>query len=195
MKRWMLWAVLGGAVGLHAQPAPFDPGKDPGPVIGEFAVGVITGLGGGFWGYTYARNRWGTKVDRYEDPLWRFFSSTASIGGFAIGEAVGSTVGVMVVARYAYGYQYGTFLQDFIRTFGGATLGTILGVFAGASGYDSRSLTLIVSAFVLPTVGAIVGYHWDYFWGQLQSESTTGSGQVQGVRPPTVVVPLLAARF
>lgn len=192
MRRWIL---IGSLIGPSLLPAEaFDPGTNPGPVISEFAVGTIVGLSGGFWGYSYARNRWGRQVERYEDPLWRFFSSTASIGGFAIGEAVGSTIGVMVTARYVYHYQYGTFSQDFIRTFGGATIGTILGVFAGASGYDSRSLTLIVSAFVLPTVGAIVGYHWDYFWNQIQGDQSSGSGQVQG-SAPTVVLPILSARF
>ncbi len=173
----------------------FDPAQDPFPVVTELALGTIVGLSGGFYGYAYARGRWGRGVDRYNDPLWRFFSSTASIGGFAIGEIVGASLGVTLTARYLYGYRYGSFTEDYLRAFGGATVGTLLGAFAGATGYDSRSLTLLVTAFILPATGAIVGYHWNYFRDVLLGENTsTGSGSVQALKAP-LVVPLFAARF
>lgn len=174
----------------------FDPGKDPFPVVTELAIGTIAGLSGGFYGYSYARARWGRGVDRYNDPLWQFFSSTASIGGFAIGEIVGASLGVTVTARFLYDYRYGSFTHDYLQAFGGATVGTILGAFAGATGYDSRSLTLLVTAFVLPATGAIVGYHWDYFQDVIfgSDNSSTGSGSVQNAKAP-IVVPLFSARF
>ncbi len=166
----------------------FDPGNNPGPAIAEFAAGTLTGISGGYMGYSYARGHWASRVEPYDDPLWRFFSSTASVAGFAVGEALGSAVGVYLTARYGFGYRDGNFLN----TLGGATIGTILGVLAGASGYDARSTVMMVTAFLLPATGAVVGYHWDYFWNQWNGKG--GSSSTQAARPP-VVIPLFALKF
>ncbi len=187
MKRF--WSLLLVCVPytLSAQNT-FDPARNPGPAIAEFAVGTLTGISGGYMGYSYARGHWASRVEPYEDPLWRFFSSTASVAGFAVGEALGSAVGVYVTARYGFGYRDGTFLN----TLGGATVGTILGVLAGASGYDARSTVMMVTAFLLPATGAVIGYHWDYFWNQWNG--TGGSATPQKAAPP-VVIPLVAVQF
>lgn len=200
MKKYMVLLILIGLIGIgynNAFAGEFDVDTDV--LIGEFALGFLGGTVAGIGSYAYAAEKYGIKARRGGGALSKYFASAAGMAFFSVGEVLGSTAGVLAGA-YIMGFKPDSWSRAALRCFTFSILGTLIGdgialYVVGEAEKGTPRYYLLVTTFILPTIGAMAGYHYDElkeWWENSKTANTTKQSTFSNVK---FTIPIMTLRF
>jgi len=196
----MVFLMLVGLIATgynNAFAGEFDVDTDV--LIGEFALGFLGGTVAGIGGYAYAAEKYGIKARKGGGVLSKYFASAAGMAFFSVGEVLGSTAGV-IAGAYITGFKPNSWSRAALRCFTFSILGTLIGdgialYVVGEAEKGTPRYYLLISPFVLPTIGAIAGYHYDELKEWWENSDTTNMTEQSTFSNVKFTIPIMTLRF